>query len=203
MASMLAPTTTNRSPYARLIAAAFAGAVLLGLSGCGILVGAGAATGIAAMEERGIEGAARDTKIAAAVTQAWWEKDTRYVTKFGVEVYEARALITGAVDDPQMHADAIRLVWTVDGVKDVIDEVQDSTSDVNPALDTLITTQLRSKLTFDREVFAINYEIETVGAVIYLIGIAQNQAELDRVLSHARDLPRVKRVISHVRVKGA
>lgn len=199
---VLSAAQLSRRPRA-WAATALAFAVLLTLSGCGIVVGAGAAGGVMAMEERGIEGAARDSKIAASITQTWWEKDTRYVTKFGVEVYDGRALITGAVDEPAMHAEAIRLAWTAQGVKDVIDEVQDTTQGVNPALDTLITTQLRSKLTFDREIFAINYEIETVGAIIYLIGIAQNQAELDRVLAHARDLPYVKRVVSHVRVKAA
>ena len=71
------------------------------------------------------------------------------------------------------------------------------------ARDTWITTQLKSKLTFDQDVLAINYAIETVNGVVYLIGIAQNQAELERVVGHARDIEYVRNVITHVRVKGA
>ena len=70
------------------------------------------------------------------------------------------------------------------------------------ANDTWITTKLTSKITVDENIFSINYSIETVGGVIYLIGIAQDQAELDRVINHARSIESVQRVVSHVRVKA-
>ena len=69
------------------------------------------------------------------------------------------------------------------------------------ANDTWITTKLKTKMTFDKDILAINYSIETVGAVIYLIGIAQDKAELQRVLNHARSIDYVKRVVNHVRIK--
>ena len=40
-----------------------------------------------------------------------------------------------------------------------------------------------------------------VNGIVYLIGIAQNQKELDRVIAHARDINYVRNIISHVRVK--
>ena len=43
--------------------------------------------------------------------------------------------------------------------------------------------------------------METVNGIVYLIGIAQNQKELDRVLAHAREINYVRNIISHVRVK--
>ena len=48
---------------------------------------------------------------------------------------------------------------------------------------------------------AINYSVETVNGTIYLIGIAQNQEELDRVIAHARTIEYVRKVVDHVRVK--
>ena len=62
---------------------------------------------------------------------------------------------------------------------------------------------MKSKLTLDNKVLAINYAIETVNGIVYLIGIAQNQGELDRVIAHSRTISYVRQVISHVRVKGA
>ena len=41
----------------------------------------------------------------------------------------------------------------------------------------------------------------TAIAIISLIGIAQDQAELDRVLAHARTIDYVKKIVNHVRVK--
>ena len=49
---------------------------------------------------------------------------------------------------------------------------------------------------------AINYSIETVAGTVYLIGVAQNGVELEKVIDHARGLSYVRKIISHVRIKG-
>ena len=96
------------------------------------------------------------------------------------------------------------MAWKTEGVKDVINEIQTGTSSLRDlAKDAWITTQLHSKITLDKNILAINYSIETVNGIVYLIGIAQNQQELGRVIAHARNLSYVRRIISHVRVKKA
>ena len=190
---------------ARALARSIVMAAALALGGCaGVAVGAGATTGVAALQERGLEVAARDTRLEAKVIAEWLTYNDKLVVKISVEVYEGRALLTGSVDGDAMRADAVRLTWKVAGIKDVLNEIQVVAGSglIDLARDTWITTQLKSKLTFDEGVLAINYAIETVNGVVYLIGIAQNQAELDRVVGHARDIEYVRNVISHVRVKG-
>ena len=176
------------------------------LAGCaGVVVGAGASTGVAAYQERGVEGVAKDLQIESRIIGNWFHFEHTLPTKVSVEVYEGRALLTGAVGDPKIRADAVRLAWKALEVKEVINEIQvtgpgDAFDIVR---DTWITAQLKSKITFDENILAINYVIETVNGTVYLIGIAQNQAELDRVIAHCRALKHVKKIISHVRVKGA
>jgi osmotically-inducible protein OsmY len=198
----------NRNLSRRPAFAALLFAVLgaSGLAGCaGALIGGGAAVGVAAYEERGVEGAARDLRTSAQVTEQWFQFDHTLPTKVSVEVYEGRALLTGAVKDPQVQADAVRLAWKAAGVQDVINEIQvlPNADVIDTAKDSWITTQLSSKITFDKQIMAVNYAIETVNGVIYLIGIAQNQAELDRVMAYARAIPNVTHIVSHVRVKQA
>ena len=41
----------------------------------------------------------------------------------------------------------------------------------------------------------------TVGGIIYLLGIAQNQDEINRVMEYARNLRYVRGVVSHVLLK--
>ena len=53
----------------------------------------------------------------------------------------------------------------------------------------------------DGDVLSINYSVETVNGTVYLIGIAQDEAELVRVIEHARGIEDVKRVVSHVVLK--
>ncbi len=177
---------------------------LAGLSGCAsAVIGGGAAVGTAAYQERGIQGVARDMATATRMRTRFLDTGQAYVTGVGVEVYEGRVLLTGTLADENMRATAVGLAWKTDGVKDVINEIQIGKETLRDwAKDSWITAQLHSKITFDQKILAINYSIETVNRIIYLIGIAQNQVELDRVIAHARTINYVSRVITHVRVKG-
>lgn len=178
-------------------------AAALAVQGCaGVVVGGAAATGVAAYQERGISGVARDTQIEAGIVNKWFEFDHTLPTRVSAEVYEGRAMITGAVTDAKTAADAIRLAWTVDGVADIINEVQEvaDTSVIDTARDTWISTRLRTAITLDSDIYAINYSIETVNGIVYLIGIAQSQAELNRIIAYTNGMEYVRKVVSHVRV---
>ena len=189
----------SRTELFVVIAAVFA---MTNLTGCvGMIIGGAATAGVAAYQERGIKGVAADTETATRVRAKILEADNQLFSDVGVEVYEGRVLLTGRVPSEEKRAEAVKISWSVVEVKDVINEVAVSE---NPLLDlandTWITTKLKSKMTFDKDILAINYSIETVGAVIYLIGIAQDKAELQRVLNHARSIDYVKRVVNHVRI---
>ncbi len=177
---------------------------ILALGGCAsVVIGGGAAVGTAAYQERGIQGVARDMATATRMRTKLLDAGEEYVTGVGVEVYEGRVLLTGTLADEAMRAKAVGLAWKTDGVKDVINEIQSGKTTLRDlAKDSWITAQLHSKITFDKKILAINYSIETVNGIIYLIGIAQNQAELDRVITHARTIGYVKRITTHVRIKG-
>lgn len=168
------------------------------------VLGAGAATGLAAYQERGVDGVARDIGISSRILDMYARNDHTLIKSIGVEVYEGRALLTGLVENEKTRADAVRLAWLADGVTDVINEIRvtPDTSLLDTARDTWISTNLETTLTFDEHVLAINYAIETVAGTVYLIGIAQNDAELERVQNHARSISYVKHIVSHVRVKS-
>ena len=172
------------------------------LNGCASFVaGSAASLGVAAMEERTFKAHAKDTAVATKIRFNLVEASEKFITNVGVEVYEGKVLITGVVKNEAMRAQALKLIWKTDGVKDVYNELQVGNSGVRDLVkDGWVTAQLQSKITFDKDVLAINYSIETVNGTVYLIGIAQSQPEIDRVIAHARTLSYVKRVISHVRV---
>ncbi len=192
---------TARTPAP--LAAVLLLAAALTLGGCaGAVIGGGAAVGTAAYQERGVQGVARDMATATRMRTRFLDAGEEYVTGVGVEVYEGRILLTGTLADENRRATAVGLAWKTDGVKDVINEIQSGKATFRDwAKDSWITAQLQSKITFDQKILAINYSIETVNGIIYLIGIAQNQTELGRVIAHARTIGYVKRVITHVRVK--
>ena len=175
------------------------------LSGCaGMVVGAGATAGVATVQERGFSGAVDDTKIRADVNSAWIKQDAEMFRKVDLSIYEGRVMLTGIVLKDVQRDDAVRLTWQAPGVREVINEIQ-----INPAgqdftdytHDSWIQQKLQTMLLFDKEVKNVNYVIDVVGGVIYLLGLAQDQAEIDRVVAQASDISGVKRVVNHVLLK--
>ncbi|MBO90079.1 MAG: hypothetical protein CMP14_11200 [Rickettsiales bacterium] len=174
------------------------------VSGCGVLVGAGAAVGTASMEERGISAAISDKFIQATINSNWLKIDPKIFVNISSQVHEGRVLLSGNVVKPQHRVDAVRVAWQVDGVREVINQIKirDRSSLISFARDGWVTTQLTVKLTVDSDVKAINYSIDTVDGHVFIMGIAQDQKELDRVLNHAHNVSYVRRVTNHVILKN-
>ena len=198
--------SSTRNSRFRSAAAALSVTVLLGasLQGCAsAVIGVGATAGTAAMEERGLAGLADDRASRLRINALLSDKDERLWRKVGMQVYMGRVLLTGTVETEAMRADAVRLAWSAKGVKEVINELQlaDSGGASGFARDTWISTQLKFALLFDKQVSSINYSIETVLGTVYLIGLAQDRVELNRVMNHARGLSYVKKVVNYVQIK--
>lgn len=178
-------------------------AVLGACSPVGVGVGAGATAGVVAAQERPVGKAISDTAIDLEINEALFQAHIDDLFReVNVDVVEGRVLLTGTVRDQELVDRAGQIAWKVDGVKQVINEIRvgDDTA-VDSVRDRWITTKLRGHLLTDTDVLDINYSITTVNGTVYLIGIAQDQAELDRVISHARNLEHVRRVVSHVVLK--
>jgi osmotically-inducible protein OsmY len=201
---MKGPKAAHRKT--RLAAIAVLIMALLGLGACsveGTAVGAAAGAGIMASQERGFEQGIVDQRIRVDINSKWLQHDAKMYRLLSLQVQEGRVLISGAVPTQEMRIDAVRLAWEVEGVKEVINEVTVSNEGGvgTYARDTWISTQLKTKLVFDSEVSSINYSIETVHGVVYLMGVAKDAAELERVVNHARNISYVERVVSYVRVE--
>ena len=173
-------------------------------SGCAPLIVAGAATGaLAVAQERTVGDAVDDTAIGLRVKDGFIAMSPNLFTKVSVDVVEGRVLLTGSVPEPQNRVDAVRITWQVPGVKEVLNEIQvnNKTSIADYFTDVRISTELRYRMVTDAQISEINYNIDTVNGTVYLIGIAQNQAELDKVLNYARSIKGVKQVVSQVLLK--
>lgn len=170
----------------------------------GVAVGAGATVGTAASREGGVGETWSDTRIQAYINDAWFRHSTDMFRKLDLTVFEGRVLITGSVQNPQEREDAVRFAWQAPGVRQVINEIR-----VEPGggisgytKDSWIITQLRTKLIADREIESINYKFDSDKGNIYLLGVARDQLELDRVIAHARNISYVVEVVSYVRLRS-
>lgn len=176
------------------------------LSGCaGMVIGGAATTATAAAEERGLEGAVDDTKIRAEINHLWFQRDVEMYRQVGLTIKEGRVLLTGTVPNADARVEAVRLAWQPAGVREVINEIKVTGVDSNGGSglsDFAIAQKMKAKLLFDKEIRNINYTIDVNEDVIYLMGLAQNETELDRVIAYARDISGVRGVVNHVRMKN-
>lgn len=198
---------TQASPLHRATIILISVLLCLIAGGCtlpGTAVSAGGAAAMAASQERGLQGAMRDQRIRLDINHYWLQESEELFRKVNLQVRNGRVLLTGKVGNPDLRVEAVRLAWKPYGVTEVINEIEvtNKSSLTSYARDTWINTQLKTKLLIDKDVAALNYSIETVNQVVYLIGLAQNQQELDRVVAHAKDVPYVRRVVNYVSLKA-
>lgn len=176
------------------------------LSGCMTAITSAATEGvIVASQERSVGEAVDDAGILLNIKHQFIQKDVNdLLTHVEVKVVEGRVLLTGNVDMPETQIDAVRLTWTVAGVREVMNEIQinDKSGFWNYAQDVWVSTQVRTRLLLAKDIHSVNYSVITVNQTVYLMGIAQDQAELNRATYLASITQYVKKVVSHVRLKG-
>lgn len=167
----------------------------------------GVATGVILNQEKSFGDTKSDliieTKIQAQFAKEGLKTPTNSI---GVTVDEQRVLLTGFVDNEKIITKANEIAWKVAGVKEVIDEIQFNEkktvvgTTIDYVADTAITAQINSKLLFNKKISSSNFEVITVNKIVYLIGIAKNQSEINIASDIAAKTSGVKKVISHVKL---
>lgn len=179
-------------------------AVLSMTSACLPVVAAGAGSvGVSAAQERTVGNAIDDVTVEAKVTNKFLQSTNRELTTgISAKSTEGVVVLTGKTQQQETAIEAVRLTWEVAGVREVINEIQilDQNRTTFPR-DAWITTQVKTRLIAEKYIKSVNYNIETVNSAVYVMGIAQDQAELDRALNVISRVGGVTQVISHVRLK--
>jgi osmotically-inducible protein OsmY len=179
----------------------------LALPGCvaPLVMGAAGTGAVVASQERGASTAVDDQIIRTKINKLWLDYDSEMYSHLWLSVQEGRVLVAGKLENPEQRLAAVRLAWQVDGVKEVANEIQigERPGFGTYLKDSWILTQIRSSLTFEPEVSSMNISLECVDGVVYVMGVARDQQELKDIISIARGIDGVKRVVSFVRVKDA
>ena len=184
-------------------------AVILGvlahfLQGCsptGTVLGAGARTGLALAEDRPVEEIWGDTLLKLTINKKLLEtsfSDTFW--SLNTTIFEGRVLITGNVKNTTLRDQVSQMVWGVKGVREVLNEIeiQETNNVTQIARDKFIQTSLQARMLGDKIVSDINYKMIAHNNVLYIIGVAQSQAELEKVVAHARAIRYVKRFVNYI-----
>ncbi len=167
----------------------------------GTAIGAGARAGIALAEDRSINEVLNDTALRVAINAQLLEASFQDLFwSVTTTVFEGRVLLTGRVVTESLRDEAAQIVWKIEGVREVLNEIEigENKDVADSARDKMITVSLRTKILRDPRIAGINYKIGAYDRALYLIGVAQNQDELDRVITHAREVRYVRKLVSYV-----
>ncbi len=192
----------------RMVAGGAAGLFLItSLSACspvGTAVGVAATTINLATQERGLVKGVDDNLTWVTINERLLRHDQYLFQKVSLQVHEGRVLLTGFVQKPEDKQLATEIAWQPSGVREVKNEIKIGRSlDFGDySEDAWLIQRLRLKLMADREVRANNFSIDSIRSTVYLMGVAQNDAERQRVIDHARDIAYVREVVSYVRLVG-
>ena len=154
-------------------------------------------------EERSFNNYVEDTIILAQLNNLYFMNNEMIFFNVSVDVVEGRILLTGTVNQIDQRIEATKLAWGIVGVIEVINEIQinNDESILDYADDLIMKTKINARLLLEQDVLNINYSVEVVNGIVYLIGIAQNQVELDIVITISKNTYGVQNVISYVRLK--
>ena len=163
-------------------------------------VGLGTAAVAASTTEKGFSTSVSDTVIEAKLTDKFIKNDASLVKGVQSSVSNGAVLMTGNLDTQDQKILATRLAWEIKGVKEVINEIQivSDKSLKTTAKDLAASAQLRAALIGDQEISSLNYSIDVVNGIVYLSGVAANEKELERVITHAQALRFAKKVVNYI-----
>ena len=155
-------------------------------------------------QERPFSKAVDDFNTRTELNARLLAEDPEMFTNVSTSVIEGRVHLSGNVLNDEQRRKATELAWSTPNVTEVVNdiEVTDRTGLVDMARDRWISTKVRARILSDTSIHDVNYTIDTQNRVVFILGIAQNRSELDRVIAHARTVDGVERVVNYAVLKN-
>jgi osmotically-inducible protein OsmY len=172
---------------------------MLTLTSCAqVLVGGATSTGLVLVQERSSKQAALDIIIKTKIEESMFSNSyEKLFSKVRVIVYEGKVLLVGTVENKDNSIKAEEISWETKNVKEVANYISVGKNDlVDYVKDTRISLEFRTKLLTDQEVSEVNFSSTTENRILYIVGIAQDEKEMIKILDHASSIAGVKKIIN-------
>ena len=153
-------------------------------------------------QERGIQAAFEDTKIATHIKDKLVGKRYEYLTEVSVDVLQGDVLLTGVVESPDLASQVEQIARSVSGVNTVYNELFTSGgySSKQYSKDAWIAAQLRGRLFAAKDLNASNFQISVVNQHVYLFGLTDSASDKERAVHLARITKNVTKVYDYTKL---
>ena len=176
---------------------------ILSCSPAGILASGGATGMVVAEGDRSFGTVVDDATIKINIAAKFINSDDNLFVDVSTSVLEGRVLLTGLVDNQEIRIDAVRRVWEVEGVNEVVNEIQigNRSSLKEYAQDVWITTQVRGLAAKTVGLRSIAYNYETIKGKVYIVGVTSRPKQLEDIINVAKTVKGVTDIVNYVIVK--
>ncbi len=176
---------------------------VFGCSPANILATGGATGMVVAEGDRSFGTVVDDATIKINIAAKFINSDDNMFVDISTSVLEGRVLLTGLVDNQEIRIEAVRKVWEVEGVNEVVNEIQigNRESIKEYAQDVWITTQVRGLAAKEIGLRSISYNFETIKGKVYIVGISSRPEQLEKVIEVAKTVKGVNEIVNYVIVK--
>ena len=177
--------------------------VSYGCSPANILATGGGSAMVVAEGERSLGTVIDDATIKVNIAAKFINADNNLFVDINTSVLEGRVLLTGLVDSQEIRIDSVRLVWEVEGVVEIINEIEigNRSSLKDYASDLWINTQARAVAAKTIGIKAITYNFETIQGKIYIAGITTSPQLLDDMIGALKTIKGVNEIVNYVIIK--
>ena len=176
---------------------------ILSCSPAGILASGGATGMVVAEGDRSLGTVVDDATIKVNIAAKFINSDDNLFIDVNTTVLEGRVLLTGLVDTQEIRIDAVRRVWEVDGINEVVNEIQIGNRSTlkEYAQDVWITTQVKGLAAKTLGIRSIAYNFETIRGKVYMAGITTRPEQLEELINLAKTVKGVTEIVNYVIIK--
>ena len=176
----------------------------LALAGCAPTVASLAADGAyTASEERTMDDVIDDNGIKLKLNKLLLDERLGLFKDVGTVVYRRHVYLLGDVKKPEDKVRAGEIAALPEKVNGVTNDIQvtDEGGVASLVDDIYIEKVIQADYLFDSDIDSSNFRVRSVNGVVYLIGLAESQAELDKAVAIVDARDDVRRIVNYVKVK--
>ena len=161
----------------------------------------GSKVGAVVMDERELEDDWNDTKINMTIRNNFLRDKINYVLDVEITVFEGEVMLNGAIPTIEDMERIVEIAWEIPAVTKVYNHIrlEQPATLADTAEDALIASSIRTQLTMTSGITSVNYKITVDDGVLYMMGIAKNNEELQMVMDIIHATDGIEKVVSHVR----
>jgi osmotically-inducible protein OsmY len=176
----------------------------LALAGCAPTLASLAVEGAyTASEERTTDEVIHDNGIKLELNRLLIKEGLRLFKDVGTVVYRGHVYLLGDVENAQDKVRAGKIGRQPAHVRAVTNDIQVTDEGGIVALvdDIYIEKVIQADYLFDSDIDSSNFRVRSVNGVVYLIGLAESQAELDKAVAIVDARDDVRRIVNYVKVQ--